>query len=283
MIPELHCGAGARLSARLRAQELLGGLGPAHPDFFALEGERSLGIDRVRELVLWARYAPLRGTVRVALLGPAERLTPEAANALLKLLEEVPVYLAVLLFAEAPDRVLPTVRSRCALRWAPPPREALSRALAQAGYAPAEIALLLELAEEREEEALAFVEEKRDVLGELKEARGEAEGMTLLELAERLPGEVLDPLRRRAFLQVFWEKVRTAPAHQVLAAAEILARSRAVPEVLQELARILCAQAASDPAVLSWAHRALLARGELEAYANPRLLLEVVLLWPRRG
>jgi len=104
-----------------------------------------------------------------------------------------------------------------------------------------------------------------------------------LELAERLPGEVLDPLRRRAFLQVFWEKVRTAPAHQVLAAAEILARSRAVPEVLQELARILCAQAASDPAVLSWARRALLARGELEAYANPRLLLEVVLLWPRRG
>jgi hypothetical protein len=49
-----------------------------------------LGIDEIRNLNLWARYAPVSGKYRVALLGPAERLTPEAANALLKLLEEVP-------------------------------------------------------------------------------------------------------------------------------------------------------------------------------------------------
>lgn len=271
------------MSARLRAKELLGGRGATDPDLFVLEGERSLGIDRVRELILWARYAPVRGEVRVALLGPAERLTPEAANALLKLLEEAPAYLAVLLHAEAPDRVLPTVRSRCALRWAPPPAEALGQALRAAGYSPAETAFLLDLVGEREEEALAFLEAKRDVFGELEGARREAEGLTLSELAERLPGEVLDPLRRHAFLDVFLAKVRTAPAHHVLSAAEVLARSRAVNEVLHALAKILCAQAASDPGVLGWAKRALLARGELEANANTRLLLEVVLLWPRKG
>lgn len=283
MIPELFCGVGARLAAQLRAQELLGQPARRSPDFLALEGERALGIDQVRELILWARYGPVGRGVRVALLGPAERLTPEAANALLKLLEETPPYLAVLLHGEAPDRVLPTVRSRCALRWAPPPRDLLGSSLARAGYTPQEIAFLLDLTAEREEEALAFVEAKRDVWGEWAQAQAEARELGLRELAERLPGEVLDPLRRRAFAEAFLEKVQASPAHRVLEAAEILARSRAVREVLQELAGVLCAQARRAPERVGWARRALLARGELEANANPRLLLEGVLLWPRRG
>ena len=283
MIPELFCGAGARLAARLRAQELLAQPGRASPDLWTLEAERSLGIDHVRALALWARYGPVSGPTRVALLGPAERLTPEAANALLKLLEEVPPYLAVLLYAEAPDRVIPTVRSRCALRWAAPPQDLLRPALAQAGYTPKEIAFLLDLLAEREEEAFSFLEGKRDVFGEWEQALVEARGLALAELAERLPGEVLDPLRRRAFLQAFVEKVKVASTHQILQAAEILARSRAVREVLQEFARVLCAQAGREEGLWDWARRALLARGELEANANPRLLVEVVLLWPRKG
>lgn len=283
MIPELFCGAGARLAAKLRAQELLAQPGRVSPDLWALEAERSIGIDQVRELILWARYGPVSGPARVALLGPAERLTPEAANALLKLLEEVPPYLAVLLHAEAPDRVIPTVRSRCALRWAAPPQDLLRQALSRAGYTAEEIAFLLDLVEEREEEAFAFLEGKRDVFGEWKEALAQANGLGLRELAEHLPGEVLDPLRRRAFVQAFLEKARVAPVHQVLEAAETLARSRAVKEVLQECTRVLCAQATQEAALLPWARRTLLARGELEANANPRLLLEVVLLWPRKG
>lgn len=283
MIPELFCGAGAPLAAQLRAQALLAQPGRGSPDFWALEGERALGIDQVRELILWARYAPVKGEVRVALLGPAERLTPEAANALLKLLEEAPPYLAVLLYGEAPDRVIATVRSRCALRWAPPPHALLGQALAKAGYTSAEITFLLDLVEEREAEAFAFLEGKRDVFGEWERAVAEANGLGLVELAERLPGEVLDPLRRRACVQAILEKVGTAPTHHVLAAAEILARSRAVREVLQELAGRIGLRARAEPELLGWARRAVMARGELEANASPRLLLEVVLLWPRRG
>ncbi|MFN3346860.1 MAG: hypothetical protein ACK42E_03510, partial [Candidatus Bipolaricaulaceae bacterium] len=183
MIPELFCGAGARLAAKLRAQELLAQPGRAPLDLWTLEAERSIGIDHVRELILWARYGPVHGPTRVALVGPAERLTPEAANALLKLLEEVPPYLAVLLYAEAPDRVIPTVRSRCALRWAAPPQDLLRQALSQAGYAPEEMAFLLDLVEEREEEALAFLEGKRDVFREWEEALAQARELSLAEVA----------------------------------------------------------------------------------------------------
>ncbi len=290
MLPELFCGRGARTAARIRARELLSGNLSAHPDFLAVESTgKWLGIDEIRNLSLWARYAPVGGKCRVALLGPAERLTPEAANALLKLLEEVPSYLAVVLYAEAPDRVIPTVRSRCALRFAPSGEESWRVALAKAGYDAEEISFLLSLCGEREEELEAFLNVRREVFSELFQAEKEARELSLAELALRFPGEALDPLRRAAFAQVFFEKVQKAPAFSVLAVAEILSRGGALMPLLFELLRLLRAEMAKEKPFLpreklgAWARKVSLARGELEANANPRLLLEVVLLWPRRG
>ncbi len=248
-----------------------------------------LGIDEIRNLNLWARYAPVSGEYRVALLGPAERLTPEAANALLKLLEDVPPYLAVVLYAESPDRVIPTVRSRCALRFAPSSEESWRAALAQAGYNAEEISFLLALCGEREEELEAFLEVKREVFSEFQEAEKEARKLSLTELALRFPGEAMDPLRRAAFAKVFFEKVQKAPAFSVLEAAEILSRGGALPHLLFELLKILREELVKERPSLpkeklgEWARKVSLARGELEANASPRLLLEVVLLWPRRG
>lgn len=290
MLPELFCGRGARTSARIRVKELLSGNLSAHPDFLALESTgKWLGIDEIRNLSLWARYAPVSGNYRVALLGPAERLTLEAANALLKLLEEVPPYLALILHAEAPDRVIPTVRSRCVLRFASSSEESFRAALAQAGYDAEEISFLLALCGEREEELEAFLDVRREVFAELQQAEKEAQGLSLGELALRFPGEAMDPLRRAAFGKVFFEKVLKAPAYSVLEAAEILSRGKAFPHLLVELLRILRAELAKERPSLpreklgEWARKVSLARGELEANANPRLLLEVVLLWPRRG
>lgn len=290
MLPELFCGGGARTAARIRAKELLSGRLLAHPDFLAVESTgKWLGIDEIRNLNLWARYAPVSGNHRVALLGPAERLTPEAANALLKLLEEVPAYLAVILYAEAPDRVIPTVRSRCALRFAPSSAESWRVALAQAGYDAEEIAFLLQVCGEQEGELEAFLEVRREIFSELRQAEKEAQGLSLSELALRFPGEAMDPLRRAAFAKVLFEKVQKAPAFSVLEAAEILSRGGALSPFLLELLRLLREELAKERPLLpreklgEWARKVSLARGELEANANPRLLLEVVLLWPRRG
>jgi DNA polymerase III delta prime subunit len=288
MIPELYCGGGARTQVRLRARELLPGLGEAHPDFLRLEAEgRWLGINEVRSLILWARYAPVSGAQRVAVVGPAERLTPEAANALLKLLEEVPPYLAPLLYAESADRVLPTLRSRCALRLVPTPAEAWAEALGRAGYAPSEVAFLLDLCAEREEELGSFLETKRDVFSELKEAEAEAQGLPLSELFLRFCGEAADPLRRRTLAHAIFAKLLEAQTFSVLQAAESLAHTGAMRHFLWELLRLLrdglVKRDLAGPRArwAAWAKKVSLARAELEANANPRLLAEVVLLWPR--
>lgn len=276
------------MAARLRARELLGGLGP-HPDFLAVESEgKWLGINEIRNLVLWARYAPVAGTHRAALLGPAERLTPEAANALLKLLEEVPPYLAVLLYAEAPDRVIPTVRSRCVLRLVPSPLAFWRAALLRAGYEEDGAEFLLDLCAEREEELESFLALRREVFSEFFEAEKEAKELAAKELALRFSGEAADPLRRRAFAKVLFEKIQTEPSFRVLEVAEILARGGALSLFLWELLRLLRQELLSSQVrfsgeTLAWAKKVSLARAELEANANARLLAEVVVLWPRRG
>jgi DNA polymerase-3 subunit delta' len=73
----------------------------------------SLGVKDVRDLVRDAATAPTSGRFRVLLLEDADRLTEQAANALLKSLEEPAPKAVFLLCAPAVDDVLPTVRSRC--------------------------------------------------------------------------------------------------------------------------------------------------------------------------
>ena len=58
-------------------------------------------------------YAPVVGRRRVYILEKADRLTEQAANSLLKILEEPPPYALFLLLAPHPARVLPTIISRC--------------------------------------------------------------------------------------------------------------------------------------------------------------------------
>ena len=81
-------------------------------------------IEQVRELAAFLNVGSHRGALRVALVHPAEDLYPNAANALLKGLEEPPAGAVFILVSHRPARLLPTVRSRCvAVPVAIPPRE----------------------------------------------------------------------------------------------------------------------------------------------------------------
>ncbi|RUM88733.1 MAG: DNA polymerase III subunit delta' [Thermodesulfatator sp.] len=84
-----------------------------HPDFLVLsrEGER-ISLARVREAERFLRYPPLEAPAKIVLVQEAERLTPEAANALLKSLEEPPAYAHFFLTAVSTERLLPTIVSR---------------------------------------------------------------------------------------------------------------------------------------------------------------------------
>ena len=90
--------------------------GPAHPDLLVMTPEdkkKSISIKQVRALGAWLSQSPLLGRHKAAILDPADSLGPEGANALLKMLEEPPPGRVIVLIAQRPGALPPTVRSRC--------------------------------------------------------------------------------------------------------------------------------------------------------------------------
>ncbi|WP_309622860.1 AAA family ATPase [Novosphingobium sp.] len=82
--------------------------------------KRSIPIDEIRTVQHRLTTRPTLGSRRVVILDPADDLEKNAANALLKSLEEPPVGTFFLLVTHRPGRLLPTIRSRCRmLRFAP--------------------------------------------------------------------------------------------------------------------------------------------------------------------
>jgi DNA polymerase-3 subunit delta' len=87
----------------------------SHPDFltFAPDGPlRQLSISQMRALREMAQYKPLRGSRRVFLIDEIDRANEQAANSLLKTLEEPPDHLIVFLTTSNAYDLLPTIRSR---------------------------------------------------------------------------------------------------------------------------------------------------------------------------
>ena len=93
----------------------------SHPDFvtFAPDGPlRQLSIPQMRMLKERAQFNPMKGAHRVFLIDQIDRANEQAANSLLKTLEEPPPYLIVFLTATNPYDLLPTIRSRAvSLDW----------------------------------------------------------------------------------------------------------------------------------------------------------------------
>jgi len=104
----------------------------SHPDFRRLEpGEiegaaddeagsttkparkSQISVDQVRELADFFGLSSHRAGLRIVLLHPAEALNIASANALLKMLEEPPAGVLFMLVTHQPQRLLPTIRSRC--------------------------------------------------------------------------------------------------------------------------------------------------------------------------
>lgn len=74
---------------------------------------RDIRVEQLRSLGGWFNMATHRGGWRVAVIYPAAAMNAISANALLKVLEEPPAHTIFLLVADAPDRLLPTLVSRC--------------------------------------------------------------------------------------------------------------------------------------------------------------------------
>lgn len=88
----------------------------SHPDLFVvsvLEDAKEIVVDQVRALIEKVALTPAAGAHRVAVIESAELMNVNAANALLKTLEEPPNNVWLILVSSAPGRLPPTVWSRC--------------------------------------------------------------------------------------------------------------------------------------------------------------------------
>lgn len=96
-----------------------------HPDFRLMQPEKKLiTVDQVRDTIDFAQNMSRRGGMKVLVFEPAEAMNLNAANALLKLLEEPPQRTLLLLISHQPGLLLATVRSRCqVLRCGLPPQD----------------------------------------------------------------------------------------------------------------------------------------------------------------
>jgi len=82
-------------------------------DVLEIDGASNRGIDEVRELRETVKYAPARSKFKIYIIDEVHMLTKEAFNALLKTLEEPPAHVKFLFATTEPQKVLPTILSRC--------------------------------------------------------------------------------------------------------------------------------------------------------------------------
>lgn len=103
----------------------------SHPDNYILEPEeadKAIKVDQVRDLVSFVVQTAQMGGRKVVLIEPVESMNVNAANALLKSLEEPSGDTVLLLVSHQTSRLLPTLKSRCVQQACPLPSEAMSLA-----------------------------------------------------------------------------------------------------------------------------------------------------------
>lgn len=178
--------------------------GGVHPDVITVDrrkddkgrAKREIYVEQIRDIVGSASVLPNEAEGKVYIIRDAGTMNVAAQNALLKILEEPPSFVSLILAAESEENLLETVRSRCVLRSAgapveePPPAEAAARAEAYLAAAASRTALI-RFANENGELSAAEMQEftaaARARLTDMLCSRAPAGGLTKREIV-RLVG-----------------------------------------------------------------------------------------------
>ncbi len=237
---------------------------------------RAVAIDQVRDLKHDAAFPPYEARWKVYIIEDTEAMRAEAANSLLKLLEEPPANIVIILLSESTEALLPTLVSRAQLvRFGPVPAREIAQALIERGIPPSRARTLAAMAGGRVGKAL-----------------------------EAVPAPE-EPFARRAEVLATLRAVEGGDLIAGLDAAEAVARQKDVIEPWLEIALwwfrdLLIWKTAEDPDLLvnldqsaevaAWAARARAedlqraveaieqARTALRRNVNPRLILETLFL-----
>ncbi|MFN9637299.1 MAG: DNA polymerase III subunit gamma/tau [Synechococcaceae cyanobacterium] len=193
-------------------------------DVIEIDAASNTGVDNIRELIERSRFAPVQARWKVYVIDECHMLSTAAFNALLKTLEEPPPRVVFVLATTDPQRVLPTILSRCQrFDFRRIPLEALQAHLAWIAA----------------EESIGITEEALHVVAQRAQG-GLRDAESLLDQLSLLPA----PIEAAAV----WELLGAVPEEELLALVEAMAA--ADPLALLEASRGLLERGREPGAVL---------------------------------
>lgn len=263
-----HCNACSKMATE------------SHPDVHKLQADgHSIKIEQVRTLQAQLALRAFSGRGKICLIDDAHLLTREAANALLKTLEEPVPGTFIILISSAPEMLLPTIRSRCQqisfLRL--PQRDLAQHLSRQLSLSPAEAAVLAAVSDGSFHKALGKNQDlylkKRVELIQALSALTATSTIQTFEFAQDLKGEkdLLDEILgifEIFFRDLLLHKLGQAEAAMInqdqmpliqqqaglLSAPQILTRIEAVGRARKDLAGNINAHLAMDHMLMQITH-----------------------------
>jgi DNA polymerase-3 subunit delta' len=248
-----------------------------HPDVGMVQAaDGTIKIDQIRELQRQAVLAPVEVRWRIFVIPNVERATREAANSLLKTLEEPPPHVVLMLTTLDAEALLPTVVSRCrVIPLRPLPVPQIRRALEERwGVEPSRADLLARLCGGRIGWAISALKdsailERRQAALEALQATLEADPLGRLEWAARLSKSRSSLEETLSLWLSWWRDLLLLRAGQ----PDDLLTNVDQREMLEALAQTYQTQQITE--VIHAIQRAL---RRIDGNVNPRLTLEALLL-----
>jgi DNA polymerase-3 subunit delta' len=248
-----------------------------HPDLTVIQAETeggTLKVDQVREARRGLTFKPYQAHYRVALFLRFQEANDNAANALLKTLEEAPSYAVLILTADSPEQLLPTIVSRCeVLRLRPLRIEEVRKALESRGIERDQAKLVAHISGGRFGYALRMIED--ETLLESREER-------INDLQNLMSASRVEKFAYADRLSKNKESLRQAFLIWLSYWRDVMLRSAQAGTPLVNVDRNLEIEELAGRLELPAARRQV--RGledaleKLERNVNPRLLAEVTLL-----
>lgn len=248
-----------------------------HPDVRLIMPEgRFIKTDQIRALQEEMYARPNEGRMRVAIIDGADRMNPESANRLLKLLEEPPGYAVLILLTHNLSGVLPTLISRCQVVNFPPlnPEDVAAVLQGRFGLDAAQARLYAALSGGSIGRAAALSQDagvaaRRDATCDLLEKISSMDDLALLGQAESLDKEK-EHLEDWLDLLMVWLRdaliVAQTGSTQLVMNADRLPAVHAIADRLGPASLLDMLSAVTD------------VRGNLQRNANSRLALDVLML-----
>ncbi|NLV74230.1 MAG: DNA polymerase III subunit delta' [Chloroflexi bacterium] len=245
-----------------------------HPDVILIDGQNKIKIEQIRDLQRQLALSPYEGKFKVCIITDLHLASTEAANALLKTLEEPPSRVVLLLTAISTEALLPTVVSRCQVMALRPLASELviNHLVTHEGQTPERAAEISRWASGQIGWAIQAARDASLVDEKARRASSLAELLSMPRYAQIRAAEQLakrDDLRQTLELwQLWWRDVLlTATGH------EALVMNVGQTTALRQNARL------SGEAGAAQAYRAVSdALIMIDQNVNPRLALEALML-----